>query len=123
MNDIYTFLQTLKKHFNVKTNLELAEILNCSKGQIDRWASSNKMPKKQLERIKKQISMNESFNNFYGDNNNFYTNNYTTNISSCENTNSQLEELIILLKQYGNQSIYNEIRDRLLQIKEISEKK
>lgn len=116
-------LYELKQKYNIKTHEELARVLSVSKGQIDRWSSTKKIPKKHLKRVIAILNMNNFGKDNVFTNNNFYTNNYNNcnNIGNNTNENMELKELIELLRKYGNSKIYNELKEKLLKIKELTD--
>ena len=108
-------LDEIKKQLDVKTDAELAEILDTNKLNIDSWVKRNKIPEK-WELFIRQIPYKSSV--AIGDHNVQITG--EGNIVSGV-VDTQYAELFELIKNYATPKIIKDLKEKLLKIKEIYE--
>lgn len=110
-------LDALKFRLKLKTDEELATMLNTTKVSIDKWVSRKKIPEKWKRIINLQfgdtsISNNQNSVIIGGDNSGNI-------INSSVPVSSEFMEVVELYNKYGNTELANRFKEQLLKIKEV----
>lgn len=112
-------LNEIKKAFNLKTDKELSEFIKTEKHNIDSWVRRNKIPK-EWDRIldnilQKNITFNTT-NHIKGDGN---INIVGKNNAINSTYKPDFQELFYLIENYATPKIINDLKEKLLKIKEL----
>ncbi|WP_267523821.1 hypothetical protein [Campylobacter sp. MG1] len=95
-------LNEVKKVYNISNDLELSKFLKTNKHNIDSWVKRNKIPNSWLNYIELLLQKRENAVNM------------THSI--------EIDEIVLLLKTYGTPKILQELKNKLLTIKNIDDK-
>ncbi len=111
LNEIF---ERLKIYFNVKTNKELAVAMRQNESTLNTWKNRNSIPYEKLFEIsqREHLSLDWILTGVKSDNNVQH---------NKELESSPLKQEILLLMEYAPEKMLLKIRDRLNEIKKITE--